>query len=73
MRGLQESGIRKILQIELAVRPDSDQRGMTASGMIVINPPWQLEAQMKKILPYLTEVLVPEGTGSWTVDWITPE
>ena len=46
---------------------------MTASGMIVINPPWQLESQMKKILPYLTEVLVPEGTGSWTVDWITPE
>ena len=41
--------------------------------MIVINPPWQLESQMKKILPYLTDVLVPEDTGSWTVDWITPE
>lgn len=73
VRGLQESGIRKILQIELAVRPDSDQRGMTASGMIVINPPWQLETQMKNCLPYLTETLVPEGTGSWNVSWITPE
>lgn len=73
VRGLQETGIRKILQIELAVRPDSDQRGMTASGMIVINPPWQLESQMKKVLPYLTEVLVPEGTGRWCVEWITPE
>lgn len=73
VKGLQETGIRKILQIELAVRPDSDQRGMTASGMIVINPPWQLEIQMKKILPYLTEVLVPEGTGAWSVGWITPE
>lgn len=73
VRGLQETGIRKILQIELAVRPDSDQRGMTASGMIVINPPWQLEQQMKKVLPYLTDVLVPEGTGSWSVEWITPE
>lgn len=73
VKGLEATGIRKILQIELAVRPDSDQRGMTASGMIVINPPWQLEGQMKKILPYLLEVLVPEGTGSWKVDWITPE
>ncbi|QIM65760.1 23S rRNA (adenine(2030)-N(6))-methyltransferase RlmJ [Frederiksenia canicola] len=73
VKGLEATGIRKILQIELAVRPDSDQRGMTASGMIVINPPWQLEGQMKKILPYLTDVLVPEGTGSWKVDWITPE
>lgn len=73
IKGLQATGIRKILQIELAVRPDSDQRGMTASGMIVINPPWQLESQMKNILPYLTKVLVPEGTGNWTVSWITPE
>lgn len=73
VRGLEQTGIRKILQIELAVRPDSAQRGMTASGMIVINPPWQLDAQMKSILPYLTDVLVPEGTGSWSVKWITPE
>ncbi|PJG82964.1 23S rRNA (adenine(2030)-N(6))-methyltransferase RlmJ [Caviibacterium pharyngocola] len=73
IKGLEETGIRKILQIELAVRPDSAQRGMTASGMIVINPPWTLEAQMKKILPDLTRTLVPEGTGSWSVKWITPE
>lgn len=73
VRGLQATGIRKILQIELAIRPDSAQRGMTASGMIVINPPWRLEAQMKNLLPYLTEVLAPEGTGGWTVTWITPE
>ncbi|MDG2953891.1 23S rRNA (adenine(2030)-N(6))-methyltransferase RlmJ [Bisgaard Taxon 10/6] len=73
VRALERSGIRKILQIELAVRPDSDQRGMTASGMIVVNPPWQLETQMKSILPYLTEVLVPEGTGKWSLNWITPE
>ncbi|STO55637.1 DNA (exogenous) processing protein [Canicola haemoglobinophilus] len=73
IKGLENTGIRKILQIELAVRPDSEQRGMTASGMIVINPPWTLEEQMKKILPYLTRTLVPEGTGSWSVKWITPE
>ena len=72
-KGLEATGIRKILKIELSVRPDSDQRGMTASGIVVINPPWTLETQMKEILPYLTKTLVPEGTGSWTVDWITPE
>ena len=72
-KGLEATGIRKILKIELVVRPDSDQRGMTASGMVVINPPWQLEQQMKAILPYLTQTLVPEGTGSWSVEWIVPE
>ncbi len=73
IKALEASGIRKILQIELAVRPDSDQRGMTASGMIVINPPWQLEKQMREILPYLVKTLVPEGTGSFKVEWIVPE
>ncbi|WP_416821752.1 23S rRNA (adenine(2030)-N(6))-methyltransferase RlmJ, partial [Cronobacter sakazakii] len=53
MNDLEATGIRRILQIELAVRPDSDQRGMTASGMIVINPPWKLEQQMATLLPWL--------------------
>ncbi|PKH23794.1 23S rRNA (adenine(2030)-N(6))-methyltransferase RlmJ [Enterobacterales bacterium CwR94] len=70
---LEETGIRRILQIELAVRPDSDQRGMTASGMIVINPPWKLEQQMTALLPWLHKVLVPAGTGHTKISWITPE
>ncbi|OTA15429.1 ribosomal RNA large subunit methyltransferase J [Xenorhabdus vietnamensis] len=73
VKQLEATGIRKILQIELGVRPDSDQRGMTASGMIVINPPWKLEQQMKAALPWLHQVLVPEGTGHATVEWIVPE
>jgi len=73
VRDLEETGIRRILQIELAVRPDSDQRGMTASGMIVINPPWKLEQQMANALPWLHKTLVPAGTGSTTLSWIVPE
>lgn len=70
---LQATGIRNILQIELAVRPDSDQRGMTASGMIVINPPWKLEQQMRELLPWLHKTLVPAGTGHTSVNLIVPE
>jgi len=73
LRDLEETGIRRILQIELAVRPDSDQRGMTASGMIVINPPWKLEQQMANVLPWLHKTLVPNGNGSTTLNWVVPE
>ncbi|WP_340611778.1 23S rRNA (adenine(2030)-N(6))-methyltransferase RlmJ [Xenorhabdus bharatensis] len=73
VKDLEKTGIRKILQIELGVRPDSDQRGMTASGMIVINPPWKLEQQMNAVLPWLHQVLIPEGTGHTSVEWIVPE
>ncbi|WP_155487926.1 23S rRNA (adenine(2030)-N(6))-methyltransferase RlmJ, partial [Vibrio harveyi] len=33
IEGLEGLGIRKILQIELGVSPDTNERGMTASGM----------------------------------------
>ncbi|HIC4801348.1 TPA: 23S rRNA (adenine(2030)-N(6))-methyltransferase RlmJ, partial [Salmonella enterica] len=70
---LEATGIRKILQIELAIRPDSDQRGMTASGMIVVNPPWKLEQQMNNVLPWLHSRLAPNGHGHTSVSWIVPE
>jgi 23S rRNA (adenine2030-N6)-methyltransferase len=72
IEGLEGLGIRKILQIELGVSPDTNERGMTASGMIVINPPWKLESQMKEILPFLKDAIAPV-TGHWKVDWIVPE
>lgn len=73
LRALQESGIRGVLQIELALKPDNTQRGMTASGMIVINPPWKLEQQMRNVLPWLHSRLSPEKTGQALVQWLVPE
>lgn len=72
IEGLQGLGIRKILQIELGVSPDTNERGMTASGMIVINPPWKLESQMATILPFLKQAIAP-ATGHYKVEWIVPE
>ncbi|MEZ8826785.1 23S rRNA (adenine(2030)-N(6))-methyltransferase RlmJ [Vibrio amylolyticus] len=72
IEGLEGLGIRNILQIELGVSPDTNERGMTASGMIVINPPWKLESQMKEILPFLQDAIAP-ATGHFKVDWIAPE
>ncbi|OAN16916.1 rRNA methyltransferase [Photobacterium jeanii] len=72
IQGLEQTGIRKILQIELGVEPDTSERGMTASGMIVINPPWKLESQMQAILPWLQQAISPV-TGFHKVEWIVPE
>lgn len=72
LEGLANLGIRKILQIELGVAPDTNQRGMTASGMIVINPPWKLESEMQTILPFLKQAIAP-ATGHFKVEWVVPE
>ncbi|ENM5914254.1 23S rRNA (adenine(2030)-N(6))-methyltransferase RlmJ [Vibrio mimicus] len=72
LEDLQGLGIRKILQIELGVSPDTNERGMTASGMIVVNPPWTLESQMQTILPFLKQAIAP-ATGHYKVEWVVPE
>jgi 23S rRNA (adenine2030-N6)-methyltransferase len=55
------SGIKKIQRFELAVASDQFGSGMSASGMIVINPPWTLKDKMSKILPKLVATLGSEG------------
>lgn len=69
---LVQSGIRKILRIELGVEADRSGYGMTASGMIVINPPWKLAEQMQQLLPELQHILAPEH-GHFTLEWLVTE
>ncbi|HBQ44490.1 MAG TPA: 23S rRNA (adenine(2030)-N(6))-methyltransferase RlmJ, partial [Thiomicrospira sp.] len=45
------SGIANIQLFELGIKADREP-GMTASGMIVINPPWTLMKSAKEALPH---------------------
>lgn len=54
---LLNSSLRNVLQIEYCQRPDTDEYGMTGTGLFIVNPPWQLASQMSEILPYLTTKL----------------
>lgn len=66
-------GIKKISQFEFAIKPDNNQKGMTASGMIVINPPWKLQQQMQTIMPWLKNTLDTEKTGDYFIKELVPE
>jgi 23S rRNA (adenine2030-N6)-methyltransferase len=66
----------KVLQLELFVRDPvagndrvTDKGGMVGSGMLLINPPWQLDVVMQEALPWLVKQLAPE-TGSFRVEWL---
>lgn len=72
MTDLAVTGIRKQLRIEQCVFPDSGERGMTGSGLVLINPPWPLEDQAKELLPWLNDQLA-DGSGGWSVDWLVNE
>ncbi len=58
--GLKKSGIRRQLRIELSIAGPKAP-GMRGSGMLVINPPWQLDQQFEALLPELCQLLGPES------------
>ncbi|MDO8827524.1 23S rRNA (adenine(2030)-N(6))-methyltransferase RlmJ [Methylophaga sp.] len=68
-----KSGIKNIQRFELAVTADSEQRGMTASGMIVINPPWQLMETMNQLLPKLTNTLAVDSGAFYKAEVLVAE
>jgi len=72
-RRVAATGIRKILQLELAVRNLGISGSVRGCGMLVANPPFGFEAAARKILAWLWPVLAPDGEGGQRVNWLAPE
>ncbi len=66
LRRMRSSGIRRVVQLELGITRDHRQPGMTGSGMIVINPPWNLAEVMAPALDYFARQLGGDAYGEVT-------
>lgn len=54
------------LQADLVVKKSPpDQHGLFGSGMLVINPPHTLEAQLRETLPWLSGILAQDDYAQW--------
>jgi 23S rRNA (adenine2030-N6)-methyltransferase len=69
-RRLARCGVPNILRAELTIAPASPQR-LNGSGLILINPPWLLEAELRALLPTLAALLAPDGKGATRLDWLS--
>ena len=56
------SEVKNLLQVEFCLQADSEEYGMTGTGLFIVNAPWQLESQLSEILPYLQTKLGEEQT-----------
>jgi 23S rRNA (adenine2030-N6)-methyltransferase len=70
---LKDSGIGKILNAELVVRTLAPDTGLAGSGMIIVNPPYTLEAELKLIFPKLIDLMRQDQNPYWSVEWLTGE
>ena len=70
---LQKSGLRKLLLLELNVRPADSPVALNGSGLIIANPPWQFDTEMQVATAELHRMLSPEGSGGIRVEWLVGE
>ena len=57
------SDVKNVLQVEFCLEKDTDEYGMTGTGLYIVNPPWQLSQQLKEILPYMKTKLGNSNTN----------
>ncbi|MBA6326612.1 23S rRNA (adenine(2030)-N(6))-methyltransferase RlmJ [Colwellia sp. MB02u-6] len=48
-----KSEVRNLMQVEYCQHADTEEYGMTGTGLFIVNPPWQLASQLDEVLPYL--------------------
>jgi 23S rRNA (adenine2030-N6)-methyltransferase len=53
----------KCLQLEFSVAPQTPDGALTSSGLLIVNPPWTLQGELKIILPELEKPLGQGGAG----------
>jgi 23S rRNA (adenine2030-N6)-methyltransferase len=69
-RRLRRSGLSKILRVELRVPIPRGSSRLGACGLIVVNPPWTLTAELEILLPELAVALAGERGATHRVDWL---
>jgi 23S rRNA (adenine2030-N6)-methyltransferase len=68
-RRLQRLAIAKILRCEIMLARPRVDAGLIGSGLIVVNPPFTLETDLRVLLPALGHILAPQG--SQKIGWLS--
>jgi 23S rRNA (adenine2030-N6)-methyltransferase len=70
-RRLRRLAIPSILRCELTLGPPQAAAGLVGSGLIVVNPPFTLERDLRALMPTLAEILSPEAAAR--TEWLAAE
>jgi 23S rRNA (adenine2030-N6)-methyltransferase len=66
------SGSGKCLRLEFSVAPQQAGAALASAGLLVVNPPWTLQDEMKAILPELEKPLGQGGAGRFKLETPKP-
>ncbi|MBP6309074.1 MAG: 23S rRNA (adenine(2030)-N(6))-methyltransferase RlmJ [Arenimonas sp.] len=71
-RNVAQLSMKSALVLELLVRKDNSPLRMNGSGMLIINPPYQMDTDLNSSMSKLVELL-NDGDGSHRITWIKTE
>lgn len=64
---------RPALALELAVAGPASEMKLKGCGLLVLNPPWQLDTEVRATLEFLARVLAQSPGGGAHIEWIVRE
>jgi 23S rRNA (adenine2030-N6)-methyltransferase len=70
-RRLQRLGVPNVLRCELTLGPLRAEAGLVGSGLIVVNPSFTLEADLRVFMPALSGVL--SSRAACRIDWLAQQ
>ena len=72
-RELRDRGVPKLLAAELMVRGGNDPNVLNGTGLVLLNPPFELDRQLEVLMRFLAGRLALEPGGGSSVDWLNGE
>lgn len=73
LAAIMAAGIGRLLRIEIDVDRPEAAGGLSATGMLVVNPPWMLSEEARILLPALTERLAQGPHPRYLCEPIRPD
>ena len=64
--------VGKCLRLEFSVAPQTAGAALTSAGVLIVNPPWTLQGELKAILPELEKPLGQGGAGRFRLETPKP-
>ena len=66
-KSLMASGVPKIIDVAFSIRAPSHEPRLDGCGLVVVNPPYTFEQEMRVLLPELKKVLAEDSGASWSL------
>ena len=73
LQGRIDAGLKRLLLLELHVDEPRPESKLVANALLLVNPPYLIEAEAQVLLPYLADVLGLSGRAGFEIAWLAGE